>query len=635
MVLQLSNICKHFGVDEILKDVSLSVNDRGRAGIIGPNGAGKTTLLNIIAGSLPYDGGSRTISKDSKIGFLKQTGGFDSKNTIWQEMCEVFSDVYQLEQDMRALEAQMADCPEGGRPRLMEAYAKKQALFEQNDGFAIHAKIQTVLNGMGFSGFDTSLPVKKLSGGEKTKLKMAKLLLEEPDLLLLDEPTNHLDFATMQWLEGYLKTYRGAILAVSHDRYFLDAMAAEIYEVDRCTVKRYTGNYSAYLIQKEENYQFDMKHYEKQQREIHKLEDYVARNLVRASTTKQAQSRRKVLEKMDVLERPSDAVQKAHFAFMPTYPSYQDVLDVEDLSLFVTGENARTLCEHITFSIKRGEKAALIGANGIGKSTLLKTLLGIHKHYRGRFQFGRNADISYYDQELGWLCADKTPFDEVYDRFPRMTEREIRTLLGGMQFHGDDVYKPIRALSGGEKAKLAFLIIMLEKRNTLLLDEPTNHLDLMAKEALDAALMDFSGTVLFVSHDRYFLNKVADKVLELTPDGVKVFCGNYDYYLEKKDVFYQTPKTDAPAEKKANTYQEEKRRAAAIRTLKRKLDQCEADISQADEAIAALQKELAEAGADYEAAQEIMQRIEACEMEQRALYEQLELLEDAWEGMDA
>lgn len=631
MILQLQNVTKAFGVDVILSDVSISVNERDRIGIIGRNGTGKTTLLNIIAKELSYDSGSVFIAKNVRTGFLKQTDSLQSDNTIWTELMGVFSDVCALEDDMRRLERELTlDMMEEERESKLREYARKTEMFEKNDGFSLKAKVTAVLNGMGFEAFDVNTKVSSLSGGERTKLNMAKLLLMQPELLLLDEPTNHLDFKTMQWLENHLKTYPGAVIAVSHDRYFLNSSIDTIYEVENTHVTKYHANYSGYTELKKAMREQQEKAYDKQQSEIKKLEEYVAKNLVRASTTKMAQSRRKVLEKMEVLDKPLSEEKVAKFRFSQEYKSYREVIHADGVSLmYNTDKGIKKVASNISFDILRGEKVALVGDNGVGKSTLLKTILGLHNGFMGDIEIGRNVDFGYYDQELKGLSEEKTVFDEVYDRFPLMDQAEIRTYLGGINFYAEDVFKKVSSLSGGEKAKLSLLCLMLKKNNTLILDEPTNHLDLATKEELDDSLAAFDGTVFLVSHDRYFLNKVATKVLELNTDGVKVFEGNYDYYLEKKDVFYQKTVTETPKEKKQNTYQEEKRKSAFIKNTQKKLEQTEADIEKLDEEIAVFKAELEGCGADFEKAQSLYEKIENAETEQLSLMEKYEELEAA------
>lgn len=637
LVLQLQHITKSFGVDTILEDISLQVDNGEKVGLIGANGAGKTTLLKIITGEMPYDSGNIVVSKDTRVGFLKQSGALHEDHTIWQELMGVFSDVVQLEQEMRVLEQQMGDTSlsEAEHQKILDSYGRKSENFEKQGGFELRARIMSVLNGMGFAEFDVHTPIQTLSGGEKTKLAMAKLLLEEPDLLLLDEPTNHLDFQTMQWLEGYLRNYRKAVLVVSHDRYFLDALVSVIYEVERTHASRYSGNYTQYVEQKQKNREEAWKDYNLQQKEIKRLEEYVAKNLVRASTTKMAQSRQKAIDRMEKIERPDGDLKRCRFQFSLEYPSYKEVLEAEDLRVSVSSaDGERELFSHVNFQILRGEKIALIGANGVGKSTLLKTLLGIHKLYAGRFTFGRNVDIGYYDQEQKTLHDNKTVLDEIWDRVPRMDESQVRTMLGTLLFTNEDVFKLVGSLSGGEKAKLEFLVLMLQKANTLFLDEPTNHLDLPSKEALDEALMAFEGTIFLVSHDRYFLNKVVDKIFELTPQGIAVYDGNYDTYLTKRQA--AVPQANTVAVKKANradSYEQNKRRQANIKSVTRKLAQAEEKITEIEAQMEQLKQEMNNAGSDFALAQEKFQQIQACEETLTVQYELWDRLQLELEGL--
>lgn len=611
MILQVNNICKSFGTDIILEDINLKAEQGEKIGLIGANGAGKSTLLKIICGEIPYDSGSIIAAKDLRKGFLKQTDALDGTKTIWGEMIDVFSHIVDMEQEMRELENKMSDVAitDDERAKVLDVYGKRSESFEKAGGFELRARILTVLNGMGFEGFNLNEKITNLSGGEKTKLAMAKLLLEEPDLLLLDEPTNHLDFKTMQWLEGYLKSYKKAVIVVSHDRYFLDSVVDTIYEIERTRSTRYVGNYSKYLEQKEQNRDLQSKAYELQQKEIKRLEDYVARNIARASTSKSAKSKQKIIDKMEIVERPASELKSCRFFFESAYSSFKDVLTAENMSVSVNdGGILKKLFANVSFEIKRGEKVALIGANGIGKSTLLKTLLGIHKEYTGRFDFGKNVEIGYYDQEQKILDGNKTVLDAAWDLVPRMDESEVRTMLGSLLFTNEDVFKKIDSLSGGEKAKLEFLTISVKKPNTMILDEPTNHLDLPSKEALDVALKEYDGTVFFVSHDRYFLNKIADKILELTETGINLYIGNYDDYIEKKTVPAQS--VGATIKSSSNSYEEEKRAQALKKSLTKKLAKAEEDIAAAEKKAQELSNQLELTGSDYEKARELYEEIE-------------------------
>jgi ATP-binding cassette subfamily F protein 3 len=536
MLLQVSGISKSYGVRSVLSNITLQIEARERIGLVGVNGAGKSTLLQIIAGEVSYDKGDIFKAKETKIGYLRQNSGLQTDKSIWDELLSVFTNLLATEKELRELEVLMADPElihnEKKYEDTMHRYAVKSEWFREHGGYEIEARIRGILHGMGFGHFPPSTPVHSLSGGQKTRLALAKMLLEEPDLLMLDEPTNHLDIPTLTWLEGYLRGYPGSILVVSHDRYFLDALVTSIYEIERNASKRYTGNYSRYVELKEADYEIQMKQYEKQQEEISKLEDFVQRNIVRASTTKRAQSRRKALDKMDRLDKPLGDLKRASFTFEVAQTSGKEVLQADRLALSYEGK-AR-LVEGISFQLRRGETAALIGPNGVGKSSLLKTLIGQHKQDIGSYKWGTNVSIGYYDQEQTGLNAANTVLEELWSNFPQLVEARIRTVLGNFLFSGEDVFKKVSALSGGEKARVSLAKLMLEKANVLILDEPTNHLDLYSKEVLESALMDYEGTLLFISHDRYFLNKMAESMLEMTPQGVTTYLGNYDDYMEKK-----------------------------------------------------------------------------------------------------
>lgn len=624
MALQVENICKSFGADVILQDVSLTASDNEKVGIIGPNGAGKSTLLKIIAGELSSDSGRIITPKGGAVGFLRQSVSALENRTIWEYMMSAFDDVIALKKEIEVLEEKLSRPSQSDEyNRAVRLYGEKSDLFEKRGGFEMNTRINTVLNGMGFGDFDRNMKASNLSGGEKTKLSMAKLLLENPAVLLLDEPTNHLDFKTMQWLEGYLKGYRGIVLAVSHDRYFLDTFSDCIYEIDAAGATRYTGNYSSYLVTKKQNEEIQLKHYNEQQDEIKRLEEYVAKNGVRASTAKSAKSKQKTIDRMALIDKPSMFKRACRFSFESIYRSYNDVLSVENVSLSVPKSGIlEKISENISFEVKRGEKIAVIGANGAGKSTLLKTILGEHKYYDGNIEIGRNVKLSYYDQEQKHLVDGKTVFDTVSDRFPLMDESVIRTHLGSVLFKDDDVFKLVRDLSGGERARLMFLLIMLEKANFLVLDEPTNHLDLPAKESLDTAVSDYDGTVLFVSHDRYFLNKTADKILELTENGISEYNGNYDDYLAAKSgVSARSPKSDSN-ESRSLSYEEKKRAQANIRNTERKIADTEKKIADTEEKITQIDASLETCGADFEKARELFDEKGDLENELNSLYEQ-------------
>lgn len=536
ILLQINQLDKYFGAELILSKMKLEVQTRDKIALVGRNGAGKSTLLKIIAGQLSYDSGEIIRPKGVTIGYLAQNTGLESIRTIWDEMLTVFTPLIQLEQTIRGMERKMANLsPENNAcdERLLQEYDRLQLKFKDDGGYQYEADIRSVLHGLGFYKSDYTRKISHLSGGQKTRLALGKLLLTKPDILILDEPTNHLDIDTLSWLEQFLLNYDGALLIVSHDRYFLDKIVHTVYEVSRGSITKYTGNYSEFLTRKAENYDRDLKLYEKQQAEIAQLKDFVQKNIARASTTKRAQSRRKQLERMEVVDRPIGDDKSASFSFHIEKQSGNEVLNVEDLAV---GYNEERVSSHINLRLTRGESIALIGPNGIGKSTFIKTIANKLEPVAGRYQTGTNVTIGYYDQEQASLSSNKRVLDELWDDFPTSTEKEVRTVLGNFLFSGDDVLKTVSALSGGEKARLALAKLYMKKANFLILDEPTNHLDLDSKEVLENALIDYPGTILFVSHDRYFINRIATKVVELSAGGATEYLGDYNYYVAKKQV---------------------------------------------------------------------------------------------------
>lgn len=585
----------------MLKDINLTIEDGGRYGLVGVNGAGKSTLLSIIMKETDYDSGELYTAPDLTIGYLKQNSGLDRGSTVIRESRNVFSNVLKVENDMRLLEKKMQGIANHGTReynKLMGEYSKKQAYFESCDGYNIDVKIKMVLNGMGFSGMDLDTEITTLSGGEKTRLAIAMLLLKAPKLLILDEPTNHLDFRTLDWLENYLSDeYKGALLIVSHDRYFLDVTVENMFEIEKHKLYTYKGNYSNYVDQRAQRVANWQKEYEKQQLEIEKMQTYVEKNINRASTSAMAKSRMKVLENMEIIEKPDFETKPIKLKFEMTKEPYKDVLTVSDLDVSV-GEPPMVLCQNIDFELKRGEKIALIGDNGIGKSSFLKTLLGINPHYKGEVLWGRGTTVSYYEQENLNLNHEKLAIDELRDRFPQVPDVIIRNMLGGVRLTREDVFKPVGVISGGERAKLAFCIIMLEKSNVILFDEPTNHLDLPSKEVLEQAMQDYAGTLLFVSHDRYLLNNVPDKIVEMTKDGFVLYDGNYEYYKSRRDWLARR-ETDTKSKKKSKLApkrtggyrSKEQRRAEAH--LKQRIAELENLITKTEEHIAEIESEMA------------------------------------------
>ncbi|TKC14438.1 ribosomal protection-like ABC-F family protein [Robertmurraya kyonggiensis] len=585
ILLQVNQLSKSFGADPILTNIKLEIQTRDRIALVGRNGAGKSTLLKIIAGQLSYESGEIVKPKGVDIGYLAQNTGLESDSSIWDEMLTVFEDLQKQEKLLRKLEKQMSDPAifndTREYERILKEYDHLQVSFKENGGYQYESDIRSVLHGLNFHSFDYSTKISSLSGGQKTRLALAKLLLTKPDILILDEPTNHLDIDTLSWLEGYLQGYDGAILIVSHDRYFLDKVVNQVYEISRLHISKYTGNYSAYLDQKAANYEREMKQYEKQQEEIAKLQDFIQRNLARASTTKRAQSRRKQLDRIQVMDRPLGDEKSASFGFDIERQSGNDVLKIDSLAV---GYNGEKVSENLSFRITRGDSIALVGPNGIGKSTLLKTLIDQLSPIAGEIHFGSNVTIGYYDQEQTQLSSNKRVLNELWDEYPLKNEKDIRTVLGNFLFSGDDVLKTVSTLSGGEKARLVLAKLMMKKANFLILDEPTNHLDLDSKEVLENSLIDYPGTILFVSHDRYFINRIATKVIELEPQKANEFLGDYDYYIEKKLEIEEikaleaaTKISTAPkAEQQEKTsYQQDKEAKKLERQRKRRLEEIE------------------------------------------------------------
>jgi ATP-binding cassette, subfamily F, member 3 len=587
ILLQVNQLSKYYGADIILSNIKLEIQTRDRVALVGRNGAGKSTLLKIISGQMSYDSGEIIKPKEVSIGYLAQNTGLESQLSIWEEMLTVFSPLQRMEKELRQLEEKMSNPNVLEDPiqyeRVLKEYDHLQITFKDSGGYQYEADIRSVLHGLNFQTFDYSTKIETLSGGQKTRLALGKLLLTRPDILILDEPTNHLDIETLSWLETYLQTYDGAILIVSHDRYFLDKVVTQVYEMSRKQIQKYLGNYSSYLDKKAEQYERDMKLFEKQQDEIAKLEDFVQKNLARASTTKRAQSRRKKLEKIDRLDRPQGDEKSASFSFEIERQSGNEVLHVDNLNI---GYEQEPISSNLTFRLTRGESVALVGPNGIGKSTLLKTIIEKLPALSGGIRFGSNVTISYYDQEQAELSSNKRVLNELWDEYPMRPEKEIRTILGNFLFSGEDVLKVVSTLSGGEKARLALAKLMMQKSNLLILDEPTNHLDLDSKEVLENALVDYPGTILFVSHDRYFINRIATKVLELSHNGCTEFLGDYDYFVEKKEEMLELMDLTQKAQPGSistpdkSSYQQDKEVKKQERQRKRRLEEIETRITE-------------------------------------------------------
>lgn len=606
MLLNVEHLYKYFNGQALLKDINFTVEDREAVGLIGINGCGKSTLLNIITGSEGYDKtpeglGSVNIAGKASIGFLRQNSGLNSGLTIGEEMKNAFAPLLETLDKMKVLEKKMADG--GDIDDISHEYAELSSYFEARDGYRIDVKIKQVLNGMGFGSTPTDRVISTLSGGEKTRLALAKLLLEEPNLLILDEPTNHLDFETLMWLEDYLKGYKGAIIIVSHDRYFLNKVCTRICEIEQGRLTSYRGDYSSYLVQKKMNSERQLKEYEAQQKEIAKLEDYVAKNLVRASTSKMAKSRQHMLDRIERIDKPlmysKPPKIKLEYDIEPT----KDIVRVVDCPLVVgEGADKKELIKSLTMNVRRGEHVAIIGANGIGKTSILKLIQGIIPHEGGNISWGGNVKISYFEQEHAILDPRKTVLEEIMDRYPRLSEQQARSVLGAVLLTGENVFKPISVLSGGERAKLCFAIMALNRGNVLVLDEPTNHLDLSTKEVLEDALAEFGGTIILVSHDRYLLNKVASRIIEIKHDEVNSYEGNFDAYSEAVNAARQlkmqseaeikrAEEEKAYKENKAKQYRSKEQRAAdaqkrnRIRELEKEIEDTEVLIFELENAI--------------------------------------------------
>ncbi|AGE75826.1 ABC-F family ATP-binding cassette domain-containing protein [Bacillus thuringiensis] len=638
ILLQVNALSKLYGAETILANIKLEVQTKDRIALVGRNGAGKSTLLKIIAGELSHDGGEIIKPKDVSIGYLAQNTGLETSLTIWDEMLTVFTHLQQMETKLRRLEQEMGKeenfSNEATYERLLADYDQLQLNYKDQGGYQYEADIRSILSGLGFPVETHQTTISTLSGGQKTRLALGKLLLTKPDLLILDEPTNHLDIETLTWLEQYLQGYPGAILIVSHDRYFLDKLVTQVYEISNKESRRFVGNYSKYLDLKSALYEQEMKRYEKQQDEIAKLEDFVQKNIARASTTKRAQSRRKQLDRMELLTRPLGDSKSASFHFDIEKQSGNDVLQVNDATI---GYDENPIIEHVTMRLTRGDSVALVGPNGIGKSTLLKSIVNKLPLLNGDVSFGSNVSVGYYDQEQANLTSSKRVLNELWDEYPLQPEKEIRTILGNFLFTGDDVLKPVSSLSGGQKARLALAKLMMQKSNLLILDEPTNHLDLNSKEILENALIDYPGTLLFVSHDRYFINRVTTTVVELSTEGAQEYLGDYDYYVEKKNEMIERAEleqqeSDIPVQKvvaqeKLN-YLEEKERKKLERQRTRKIEELEQSILELEEEIATLEDQLClpEIYADYEKASEITTK-------KQTLQEQLETCMAEWEEL--
>ena len=599
MILACQNIEKSFDGELLLQDVNFHIEEREKAALIGINGAGKTTLLRIIMGELPADNGQVILSRGKTIGYLAQHQEIDTNLSIYGSLLEMKQHILDIEQNMRALEKEMTHASGEELSKIMESYSRLTQKFEQENGYACKSEIIGVLKGLGFEEKDFDKMVSTLSGGQKTRVALGRLLLSSPDIILLDEPTNHLDMDSIAWLETYLLNYPGAVFIVSHDRYFLDKVVTKIVELDNTKATVFTGNYSAYSEKKAQLRKAAYQAYLNQQQEIKHQEEVIAklRQFNREKSIRRAESREKMLEKMEVLEKPTEVDAAMRISLKPRITSGNDVLMVEHLSKSFP---SLPLFQDLNFTIKRGEKVAIIGNNGTGKTTILKILNRLLPADEGSFRLGSKVHIGYYDQEHHVLHMEKTVFEEISDEYPKLTNTEIRNLLAAFLFTGDDVFKPISALSGGERGRVSLAKLMLSEANFLILDEPTNHLDIISKEILEDALKSYEGTVLYVSHDRYFINRTATRILELTNQKLVNYIGNYDYYLEKKEeltsVYAPQLQEEKPLEKMSSTkqdWQQKKEEQARIRKRENELKKTEKAIEELETRDKEIDEELA------------------------------------------
>ena len=627
MLIQLNNVTKNFVVNEIFSNVKMEINDKDRVAIVGRNGAGKSTLLKIISGELSFDSGERTISKNTTIGYLSQEFIVREDLSIYEEMITCFDEIISLEADLEKLSYKLTPENIEKDPGLLDRFDRLQNEVLTHKDYHYKSKIESVLYGLDFTKDVFDKKISTFSGGEKTRLSMAKLLLSEPDLLILDEPTNHLDMENVAWLENYLSSYNGAIVIVSHDRYFLDKVVNAVYNLEFGKLKKYVGNYSKFLKQYEEDYEKQLKEFTSQQKDIKRLEEFVQKNIARASTSKMAKSRQKVLDKMELIDNPKKDDKAANIEFNIKEQSGRDVLMIENLKV---GYDGKQVGNAYNFSVYKGDRIAIVGRNGIGKSTLIKTIAKKQNAIGGSVHYGSKVSLGYYDQKQAEFESSKTILNELWDEYPLMKEAEVRTVLGRFLFRGDSVLKIVRDLSGGEKARLQLAKLMLEKNNLLVLDEPTNHLDITSKQVLEDALENYEGTIVFVSHDRYFINKIANKVLDITGDDYSIYLGNYDYYLEKREQELiakklKEEKTDEVQEKVANDYvlgKEEKKR---IRKLERTREELLEKIELLEEKVTLVNNELTKEEVYTDAV-----KVQEYNEELRSLNQEIEDLNNTW-----
>lgn len=643
MILSCQNLSKTFVDHPILKQVSFQLEEHEKAAIVGVNGAGKTTLLKMIIGQLPADEGLITFAKDKTFGYLAQQSDLSSSHTIYEELLSVKQDLVSMEQQLRDLEESMKHCEGTQLEEIMDRYTRMTHDFEVRGGLLYKSELTGVLKGLSFLDEDFDKQISTLSGGQKTRVSLAKLLLQSPDLIILDEPTNHLDIASISWLETYLRSYKGAVLIVSHDRYFLDRVVTKVIAIENGLVRSYAGNYSDYAAKAAMLRKAAVNAYLKQQEEIHHQQQVIdkLKSYNREKSIKRAESREKMLDKMELLEKPVEIRDDMHLKLTPQIISGNDVLSIEDLSKHF---GSLTLFEHVDIEIKRGEHVAIIGDNGTGKTTLLKIINELESMDSGQIRLGSKVEIGYYDQEHHVLHSEKTLFDEISDDYPTLTNTQIRNTLAAFLFTGDDVFKKISELSGGERGRVSLAKLMLSNANFLILDEPTNHLDITSKEILEQALNDYEGTVLYVSHDRYFVNQTATRILDLYNKQFYSFAGNYDYYLEKKDVVEQpsgavqpngqttTAGTNTDAAESASdsklSWQQQKEEQALKRKKENQLRKCEDEIAALEDEIAQLNEQMADPAIATDVA-----KLQELSKKQTALQETLEQRYEEWEEL--
>ncbi len=638
MILSCQNISKAFIDNQVLQNISFHIEDYEKAAIVGINGAGKTTLLRIIVGEMQPDEGTVTFAKDKTFGYLAQNGAVDTEHTIYEELLSVKQELVELEQRLRHTEQQMHNAQGEALEALMKRYSDLTHAFETGDGYAYRSELVGVLKGLGFAEEEFGKSVATLSGGQKTRVALGKLLLQKPDLIILDEPTNHLDLNSIAWLETYLLNYKGAVILVSHDRFFLDRIATKIVEIDQSRATTFQGNYSDYAVKKEQLRTAAWHAYLNQQREIRHQEEVIEklRSFNREKSIRRAESRVKTLEKLEVLEKPTEQRTDMRLTLKPYRTSGNDVLTVEELS---KSFGAQTLFEHVDFEIKRGEHVAVIGDNGTGKTTLLKILNGLLEPDNGTFRLGTNVEIGYYDQEHHVLHDRKTLFDEISDDYPYLTNTEIRNVLAAFLFTGEDVFKQIQDLSGGERGRVSLAKLMLSEANFLILDEPTNHLDILSKEILEDALNGYEGTVLYVSHDRYFINRTAHRILDLTAHTFVNYLGNYDYYLEKKDALMDTlalkdsgsPESIPSKAEVSDTkldWKAQKEEQARLRKRENALKKCEEEISELETRLSEIDAQMSDPAIGTQ-----VLKLQELNQEQTEVRSRLETLYEEWEKL--